>query len=253
MIEDDRTKPDSLPMVSDPSVMGDFPAVRNQERDALIEMIDLKPRMRILDLQAAGGYVSDEVYRRLGGDVECVCLESCDALRQRLSSNYEVVADTVEDFRSIESASLDAALGLVGLHHSRSHAHTLSEVFRVLKVGAHFAVCEVVEGSAIARWLNEFVNANSANGHEGNFVKRGELAMLLENTGFSDIAGSERELSWVFESPEHLPVFFKGLFGLTSSLEETARAVGEYFEVKAGARDVRVTWQLDYRIGRRPV
>lgn len=241
-----------FPTVSDPSAMRDFPHARDCERDALLDLVRLEPGSTVLDLQAAGGYLSDEIHRRLDGDVTCVCIEPCAQLRARLNTAYRAAADEVEHFASVASASVDVALGLAGLHHSRSHAATVAEVHRVLAPGGWFAVCDVVVDSAIACWLDEFVDRHSAAGHRGNFVLLGEITRLLDEAGFSDVHEQVRCVPWKFGSRAEISIFFRGLFGLDCGTETIDAALDDFFRIDHAGGEVTLDWRLVYARGRKP-
>ena len=109
------------PTVSDPLAMIKFPHARSKERDTLIEYVDLKAGQKVLDIQSAGGFLSDEVYNRLSQDVSCICIEPNEELASRLNPRYKWIDNPVEQFYHLKDNSIDVALGLAGLHHSVSH------------------------------------------------------------------------------------------------------------------------------------
>lgn len=225
---------------------------RHAERDALLDLIDWRPGMVTLDVQSAGGFLSDAIRERLQGDVTTLCLEPSDALRERLSSAHTAINNPVEHFTSVTSESVDVVLGLVGLHHSQSHHDTIRESFRVLNAGGQCGFCEVETGSAIARWLNEFVDANNPAGHRGNFVAPGEMTRLFRGAGFDAISESSRDVPWRFTAREDIPRFFRGLFGLESSEADVAAAMADYFTIRPDGDHWLVDWQLLYCVGRKP-
>ena len=47
----------------------------NFERDTLLDYVALRPDCVTLDIQSAGGYLSDEIHRRLGRADGIVCIE----------------------------------------------------------------------------------------------------------------------------------------------------------------------------------
>lgn len=243
-----------FPTVSDASAMADYPNVRNRERDALLSCVTWRPGMRVLDIQAAGGYLSDGVYARLNGCVQCLCIEPSPALRARLNPRYQAFADPVDHWPSIASASVDVVIGLVGLHHSASHDRTLEEALRVLKPGGQLAVCDVELASPVARWLNEFVDRHSPDGHQGRFLRFGYLSEKLEQLGLQQIWEARREVPWVFDSNADAARFFRGLFGL-ADIDEATLATGmrEYLSHSARAGQVTYDWQLIYAYGRKPL
>lgn len=232
--------------------MRDYASVRNNERDTLLAYVTLEPGMAVLDIQAAGGYLSDEVHRRLDGKVTNVCVEPNPALRARLNPAYRIIDNPVEHFISIPDQSIDVALGLIGLHHSSSHRATLGEAYRVLKPGAELAVCDVIDGSNIARWLDTFVMEHCPGGHTGHFPKAGSMARICSALGFADVVEEDRDVPWIFPSRRDIPIFFKGLFGLETGIDVIDRALDRYFTiVETGDRCV-VEWRLSYCHARRP-
>lgn len=233
--------------------MINFPHARAKERDTLIEYVDLKAGQWVLDIQAAGGFLSDEIDKRLAQDVSCICIEPCEELASRLNPRYKWINNPVEQFYHLEDNSIDVALGLCGLHHSVSHTDTIQEVYRVLKPGGQFAFCDVEQGSHIARWLNEFVDQHNSAGHKGNFLKLGHSRQLLCSAGFVSVKEEIRKVPWVFEHREAIPLFFKGLFGLSPTIEEISLVINNYFDVEISGSYLLVDWHLIYCYGEKPL
>lgn len=242
----------NLPAASDPSAMRDFPDARNAERDALIDDVRLFAGMTTLDIQSAGGYLSDEIYRRLDGDVTCVCVEPSSELRSRLNPAFTAFADPVEHFVSVADASVDAVLGLAGLHHSSSHAATVNEAWRVLRPGGQVAICDVQIGSPVARWLNEFVDRHSGAGHDGRFIHEGDLTRLFTDAGFVAISESARRVPWVFDHRDQVVRFFRGLFDLRCSDAKIDAALDRYFSFSEENGRFLVNWSLIYGFATKP-
>lgn len=229
------------------------PDVRRLERDTLIDSVALHPGQTVLDIQSAGGYLSDEIHRRLNGDVKCLCLEPCEALASRLNSAFTWIDDPVEHFASLDDGRVGSALGLAGLHHSTSHAATISEAYRVLKPGGQLAICDVEQDSFVARWLNEYVDAHNPAGHRGYFLNPGAAAQHFRDAGFTDVTEVKREVPWLFEHRSAIPVFFKGIFGLTPSAGEVDKQLAKYFDITPCDGGVQVNWELIYCVGRKPI
>jgi hypothetical protein len=242
----------NFPAVSDERAMRLYSQARDNERRALLELVDLQPGSVVLDIQAAGGYLSDGVYAQLQGDVSCVCVEPCELLRKRLSKAYRVIDNPVHDFFDVASDSVNTVLGLAGLHHSASHLATVSESFRVLQPGGMFAVCDVISASDIARWLNDFVDANNPSGHKGVFLEGGQLTDMMIGAGFAAAFEEVKYVPWVFASEQDMVTFFKGLFGLTCPLSKVREAIHDYFTIRRDAAGVSVDWRLIYGSGRKP-
>lgn len=240
------------PTVSAPEAMREFARVRVNERDTLLDCVQLQKGMAVLDVQSAGGYLSDEVYRRLGGDVVNVCIEPNDVLRARLDPAYCALGNPVEDFRDVASESVDVALGLVALHHSQSHRATVNECYRVLRPGGEAAICDIPKGSRLADWFNGYVHTHSASGHDGRFPETGAVAELFAAAGFEDVVEERRSVPWVFSRRGDIALFFRGLFGLTASVADIERILDDYFVIRETPDGVLVDWTLAYCYGRKP-
>jgi SAM-dependent methyltransferase len=232
--------------------MAEYAGVRRAELDRLCAQVSLPEQGTLLDLQAAGGFVADAIADRSGGRIHCVCVEPSAALRARLAPRHTIYADETDDLRSVADASIDVALGLAGLHHSRSVSRTLAEVFRVLVPGGQFGLCDVAPASAVARWLNEFVNEHNPHGHDGRFIAQTRIAELLRETGYTDVHTSVESVPWHFPRDADLLRFFEGLFGLQCDEQTIARGIATYFDVDRSGDGVTVGWELIYAQARKP-
>lgn len=241
-----------FPAISDTTIMARYNHARDNERDALIDMVELHPGCTTLDIQAAGGYLSDGIYERLGGDVTCLCVEPCAQLRNRLNTRYQIIDNPVDNFFSVPANSVDAVLGLAGLHHSDSHSGTVNESFRVLKPGGMFTVCDVIEGSRLSSWLNDFVSHNTPTGHDGRFIEHGAVTELMKQAGFTELREEVKSVPWLFGSREAVITLFKGLFGLTCPEQDIAAVVDDYFHIHREGERIVVDWELIYASGRKP-
>jgi hypothetical protein len=76
---------------------------------------------------------------------------------------------------------------------------------------------------------------------------------MLHASGFERVCEETRQVPWMFDSRPDLLRFFKGLFGLTSTLEDIARAIDDYLDVQTSASGLQVDWALIYAYGRRPL
>lgn len=240
-----------LPATSAPWAMPRYGRSRAAELDALLQSVRLRPGMVVVDIQAAGGFVADEVHRRLDGRVQCICIEPSDLLRARIPAPHVVLADPVHRFGSLPDGCADAVLGLAGLHHSADAGQTLQECSRVLRPAGECAICDVIPGSAVARWLNEFVNRHNPAGHRGRFYTGRQMTDLFQDAGLTGVKVRRRSVPWVFRSRRDLETFFRGLFGLHCDDRTLEQGIGRYLRVEEGKDGCRVDWRLHYAYGRK--
>lgn len=239
------------PAISDAWAMQQYPHARDAELQALLRQAPLSPGCRVVDIQAAGGYLSDGISQTLDGNVDLICIEPVKALNQRLNSSYTIVEDKIEHWSSIESGTVDVVLGLAGLHHSQDQQATVNEAFRVLKQGGWFAVCDVIDDSPIANWLNKYVHQHNPNGHIGDFISPGEVSAMMQHAGFENIQEMIEDVPWVLADEYHVANFFKGLFGLKPPVEEIQKVIPDYLNLKISHQRVEVEWQLIYAVAQK--
>ena len=237
------------PAISEPYAMAEYPNARKAERNALLDLVDLVPGMTIVDIQAAGGYLAEGAYERLGGQVHCVCVEPGRTLSRRLKPYFTLCEDEIDALQSLASNWADAVLGLAGLHHSPSKKNTVRECWRILKPGKPFAVCDVIEESAMARWLNEYVDRHNPAGHKGDFLVPGKATALMVEAGFTGSREEIKQVPWEFDSTYHAARFFKGLFALDRSVQDVESAMRDYLSLSDRGGRVEVVWELIYAVG----
>ena len=240
------------PTTSIASIVADYPKARSNERDALLDLVKLKPGSTVLDVQAADGYLSDAVSQRLCGNVSCICIEPTQALSQRIARIHTVYDNPTDDMHSIADQSIDTVLGLAGLHHSQSIPRAIQEAYRVLKPGGEYAVCEVEKETAMAHWLNKHVNALNPQGHEGTFLNQGELSLEMEKAGFKMLCEQRKQVPWILDSEDDMIRFFKGVFGLSASLERIRAAIYDCLQIDSRDGKTIVNWHLIYGKGQKP-
>lgn len=241
------------PTVSPSWVMREYPDARAAERDALVQLAACRPGDRIVDLQAADGYVANEIGASLGWNCELICVESTKALNCRIDKRCRVVEDPLDRLSSLDEGTINRVVGLAGLHHSPSIQRTIQEVFRILTEDGVFAVCDVEDGSSVAHWLNEFVDQHNPLGHKGRFFQPGELTSGLSKSGFSEIKETRCHVPWRFDSRASMTRFFKGLFGLVADERQVLDGINEYLSVRDVRGGCEVDWTLIFARGRKLV
>lgn len=224
---------------------------RDAERAALFDGLPALTG-NVVDLQAAGGFLADEVRRRFGRSTNCICVEPSAPHRLRIASHHRVVADELDDMRSLESGSVDVVLGLAGFHHSPSILRTLKECSRMLKGEGLFSVCDVELGSKEQHWLDVVVSQYSSSGHHGRYLSEGECPQLLEAQGFIRVDERKLTVPWRFSSDEELGRFIDGFFNLGVGAKQAALLVEEHLGIDRAQQGSSIPWTLLYWTAQQP-
>ena len=117
--------------------------------------------------------------------------------------------------------AFEAAGCLAVMHHAEAPERVIAEMLRVTAAGRRIAVGDVAAGSPAERFLNEFVDAHTAQGHAGRFYDAAGAARLMEKAGGKQIRSEQVALSWRFAQRPDARAFCRELFGL---LEDTPDA-----------------------------
>lgn len=129
----------------------------SQVRNHMIDLLELKPNHKVLEVSAGTGKDSELILERLNEEGELFCLDiSPDMLfyaKQKLlkfSTDTEAICGTACDL-PFENNSFDALYCFAGVGHFPSIKKGLSEMARVVKPGGKVVFCE----KNVPEWLRE--------------------------------------------------------------------------------------------------
>lgn len=196
-----------------------FPEARAEEASHILAHLSLSDGVRWLDVGAGGGFLAGRAAASglrtspVGCDASPVFLFEADGYGLKAAVDYERLP--------FGDAAFEAAGCLAVIHHAEAPEKVIREMLRVTAAGRRVAVGDVVAGSRAERFLNEFVDAYTAQGHVGRFYDAAGAARLMEKAGGKQIRSEAVELSWRFAQRPDARAFCRELFGL---LEETPDA-----------------------------
>lgn len=213
-----------------------WPKARDAEFLALLQDLPITA-VDVLDVPSGGGYLA----RYLQPHVQ---LLNCD-----FSVGFAETGVPLASPQSLpyQSDSFDAVLSLTGLHHiSRENQNVfLRECHRVLRTNGSMLVGEVLRGSPVDAFLNDFVHRHNSQGHEGDFFDVGFKKQLTE-AGFNQIDMHVRSYHWQFDKVASLLSYCRNMFGIDQAtdqqLEQGLREFLHFREETNGS--VSLPWQL---------
>ncbi|WP_420317405.1 class I SAM-dependent methyltransferase [Ekhidna sp.] len=183
--------------------MEKYPNARDQEFKATVDHLDIKNGMTLLDIPAGGGYLSR-------------FLTNINYLAYDFSGEFE---DGHHDIRKckeskidLKTNSVDWVVSLAALHHITERSSFYLEMNRVLKNKGQMIIADVNEGTAIADFLNGFVDEWNSMGHRGKFICDNDQDEII-NSGFQ-VEKKKEEYLWTFEDLDSAKDFFRLLFRL---------------------------------------
>lgn len=217
-----------------------FPNVLNEEFKTAIKQLNLQSNDTILNIP--GGGIPLDKY-----------------IDPKLNINY-IVYDTHKEFQSktikycewnnipLLSCSVDKIICLASLHHLNifERINIYKEFYRILKPNGQLIIGDVINNSAQAKWLNNFVNKYNSNGHKGIFFNETD-ANLIEQQNFH-VETIIEHYDWIFDNDKNAMLFCKYLFGLDLINENNDYILKNAIEHILKYKNGKIPWKLIYFI-----
>jgi SAM-dependent methyltransferase len=190
-----------------------FPDARSGEFSQIIAALDPQPGDKIGDIPAGGGYLRDHLPEG------CIWLghEPCASF-----TNHGNIAPSPSSVPLLPlpwpDGHLDGVCSLAGVHHLEDKTELFSEVRRVMRPGARFALSDVAEGSAVAQFLDGFVGKWNSTGHEGVYLNQATLAELGE-AGLRVEHCDTSDFLWRFPDRDSMAAFCTKLFDISGAAQ----------------------------------
>lgn len=225
-----------------------FPEARAEEARQLFSHLDLDPTSRWLDVSAGGGYLSERAF----ADGFPPALVACDGSLVFLASSGERgrACAARSEALPFRDGAFSGAACLAALHHSEEPVRLISELLRVTQPRGRAAVGDVLAGSPAARFLNEFVDRHTTEGHRGRYSNADSLAALFTAAGGDDARACGVEVSWRLRRRVEALEFARNLFGLApvtdAELAEALQSLGTALDEEP----IRIPWSMVFASAR---
>ena len=214
------------------AAMRRHPLARRAEFAQLFAHVPVAPGQRVLDLPAGGGYLA----QALPDGAALVSLE--------LSGGFGGGAEVVDFAQPWRWGRFDHAVCLAALHHVDAQDDFLARLLGTLVPGGTLHLADVVAGSGIARFLDDFVGRYNGTGHSGEYL-RDDRARFSALGDIARCAGLD--CPWAFPDEAALLDFSGRLFGLVDCPAPLLReALHELVGVRSTPAGIELAWRLLY-------
>jgi len=215
--------------------MLDCPRARDSEFRAVLSQYAPAAGDTVCDIPAGGGYfwnyLKDSNCQYMAVETSKYFYDNCpiNAQQQRLLCDMHQI--------ELPDSSIDVLYCITGLHHIENRHQVYQEFFRLLKPQSYCVIAEVAAGSAVDRFLNQFVDQHNSMGHKGEFIDEHDLAAML-SCGFYVKSDIDLDYDWEFSSIDEMNHYCKLLFGLDQATDE---------QIESGIRDI-LTYDNDKKV-----
>ena len=225
------------------SAMEKYPHARDEEFKAIVEFLHLKPGLRLLDLPAGGGYLE----KHLPDSLEYLAYD----FSGEFDDSHSGIKKCKESKIDLPDRCVDLVVSLAALHHIVERDSFYGEMFRVLVPSGQFVLGDVVKGSKIDPFLNQFVNEYNSMGHHGRFIDVDRDTHELERAGF-DVSFKGTDFYWSFDNEDCALDYFKKLFYLDKNPLDTL-ILDELIKlgIRKSEQSFEVQWSLGFLIAKK--
>jgi SAM-dependent methyltransferase len=229
-----------------------FPLARAKERQLVIDRLDLRPGLVIVDAGAGGGYLSEGIFATLAGNCRIVCVENSQSYIDTIDARFETSLSSLSQI-GLADCMADRVACLAGLHHQERKFDFFREAARILRPGGKLVVADVLADSPPARFLNVSVDRYTELGHDGMFTRLGEFSQMMHDAGLVDIHEQHEQFTWDLPDLPSLVLFCKMLFRMgRATVQQVKTELDRFLDITLSSAGAHLHWSLVCASGCKP-
>lgn len=217
------------------------PDARKLELSYPLELATPRGREVVVDFPSAGGYPGPYLHQIAPNAV----YHAVEHAPEYKSAGLPVIEGTWDSL-PFGDRSVDIVLTLAALHHVYPGREMFyQECHRILQPGGRLIIADVADGTAADRFLSEFVDEFSPEGHVARFIKEEIDVPEIEQEGFMVSHYEVCNFHWFYPDKQTAIKFCKGLFRLgLANDDQIWQALNTYLGIEVDPGEVRMGWQL---------
>lgn len=225
------------------------PEARREEFEVALEALTGQGAGVLLDVPAGGGYLQRYLEAQTAGRLD---YQAFEPVRSFQGSGATGSAGGLLPI-PMADRSVDVVMSIAGVHHFPDKRPLFADLLRVTRPGGRLVLADVHTGSAVARFLDGYVNATNSTGHHGYYLDDTTLEALAAS-GWQVESAVRRAYHWRFSSTEQMSHFCHLLFDITHT--DYARTAAEIEKVLGldplADGELGMRWELFVVSARRP-
>lgn len=223
--------------------MLEYPQARDQEFQAVLDMVRFAKDDVVLDYPAGGGYLSWYVPE----NIKLTHIETSRLFAELGHSRSPFPLQLCECEQLLQADnSVDWILSIAGLHHVMDKLPLFKEFARTLRPGGQLIIADASQGSKTATFLDDWVGSHSSTGHTGSYFNDTTLTEL-NRAGMALLRLQEKHYHWRFADKAQAARYCKLMFGVDMATEaEVVAALEQYLGFDTMSDGVGLKWQLQF-------
>ncbi len=214
-----------------------YPNAREEDIDAMFRLLNPQQGERILGIGEGNGYFCREIASAVGREGFYLALDSSieqiGRLRKRVSRLPQLRAEKNGHY-VIEENSFDKVWSFGAFHHINNQTKQMQKIYNCLKKGGKSVICDVFQGSELAKYFDMWVAQYCVAGHEVKFLSSNFAYTIAHLAGFEgpNINFVDLPQKWKFDQKRDIGDFIYHLHALTKlEGDEEERIARAYYYV----------------------
>lgn len=210
--------------------MTEYPLARQHDIETMHRLLNLRPTTNVLGVGEGNGYFCKpitDVTTRARYTVTDPSQDQLATIQRRFSHlidkpctqrRLDLIAEGAEDLVSIGDNLYNRVWSFGAFHHCPNQTRGMQEINRVLLPGGKAVICDVFQGSPLARHFDTQVARYCVTGHDVKFLSEEFARTLTYLAGFDESKVQIVDLPqrWKFDSERDMGRFIYKLHAMTN-------------------------------------
>jgi cyclopropane fatty-acyl-phospholipid synthase-like methyltransferase len=199
----------------------DYPLARAQDIQAMQRYLAPKKGEVVLGIGEGNGYFCQPILNAIGTDGKYLVTDPSADQLSNLSNrvkveNLEVQVAGAESFRA-QKETFDKIWSFGAFHHCPNQTKAMRRIYNSLKTEGRLVICDVFQGSKLAKHFDGPVARYCNTGHEVKFMSDEFARSLCYLAGFKEqnVQIIDLPQKWIFKSEEDLGDFVYKIHAMT--------------------------------------
>lgn len=242
----------------------EYPVARELDIKAMKKLLKPEKGEKILGFGEGNGYFCKTIAESVGSEGEyCISDPSEDQLKNLKKKlnlpQIKILVAGAEDLK-VEKNYFDKVWSFGAFHHCMSKSKAMRNVYDSLKFGGKAVVCDVFQGSELAKHFDVQVAKYCITGHEVEFMSEEFAKKICLDVGFKleNIEIIDLPQKWVFDSKYDLGKFIYKLHAMTKipgnedeRIKEVIRGCEEILGIKKIKGKYALNWPMKCLIAKK--
>jgi len=241
-----------------------FPLARRSDIDIMYKLLDPSKGERILGFGEGNGYFCRDIAESIGKKgyylVSDPSREQLDNLERRVKLPQIHVEQIGAEGLNVPKDFFDKVWSFGAFHHVPNQTEAMKKIYTALKKGGKVIICDVFQGSDLAKHFDSQVARHCVTGHEVKFLSEEFARTLCYLAGFGDNKVKTIDLPqrWIFDSEKDMGAFVYKIHAMTqlSGTEEekiarTIEGCKNILGVNIEENNYELNWPLKALIARK--